>query len=584
MYIENINSPADLKGLSVEQLTVLADEVREGVLNRVSTHGGHVGPNLGFTEATVALHYVFNAPEDKIVFDISHQSYPHKMLTGRKDGFLDTAKMDGISGYSSPLESPVYDNFEIGHTSTSVSLASGLMKGRDILGGKENVIAVIGDGSLSGGEAFEGLDTVGELGTNAIIVVNDNEMSIAENHGGLYRNLKELRDTQGQAANNYFKVFGFDYVYLEEGNNVGKLIEVFQQVKDIDHPVVVHIHTEKGHGYRPATDNKERWHYSMPFNLEDGSPKQQGGGGYMPMLLGDWLFEQIKKDPKLVVMAAGVPAAIGFDQQRREAAGSQFIDVGIAEEQAVAMASGMAKRGVRPVFSTPATFLQRTYDQLSQDLAVNGNPAVINVLGSSVYGMNDFTHICFFDIPMFSHIPNLVYLAPTTYEELIAMEAWAIEQDKYSVAIRVPEYGVAHSTEPVDTDYSELNKFKVAHRGSRVAIIAAGDFYQKGEAVVESLLTDGVDATLINPRYLSGLDEALLTSLLADHEVVATIEDGSLDGGFGERIARFYGPTAMKVINFGVKKQLYDRYDVNQLLRENHLTEEQIVADVKALL
>lgn len=584
MYIENINSPADLKGLSVEQLTVLADEVREGVLNRVSTHGGHVGPNLGFTEATVALHYVFNAPEDKIVFDISHQSYPHKMLTGRKDGFLDTAKMDGISGYSSPLESPVYDNFEIGHTSTSVSLASGLMKGRDILGGKENVIAVIGDGSLSGGEAFEGLDTVGELGTNAIIVVNDNEMSIAENHGGLYRNLKELRDTQGQAANNYFKVFGFDYVYLEEGNNVGKLIEVFQQVKDIDHPVVVHIHTEKGHGYRPATDNKERWHYSMPFNLGDGSPKQKGGGEYMPMLLGDWLFEQIKKDPKLVVMAAGVPAAIGFDQQRREAAGSQFVDVGIAEEQAVAMASGMAKRGVRPVFSTPATFLQRTYDQLSQDLAVNGNPAVINVLGSSVYGMNDFTHICFFDIPMFSHIPNLIYLAPTTYEELIAMEAWAIEQDKYSVAIRVPEYGVAHSTEPVDTDYSELNKFKVAHRGSRVAIIAAGDFYQKGEAVAESLLVDGVDATLINPRYLSGVDEALLTSLLADHEVVATIEDGLLDGGFGERIARFYGPTTMKVINFGVKKQLYDRYDVNQLLRENHLTEEQIVADVKALL
>lgn len=584
MYIENINSPADLKGLTVDQLAVLANEVREGVLNRVSHHGGHVGPNLGFTEATVALHYVFNAPEDKIVFDVSHQSYPHKMLTGRKEGFLDVTKMDGISGYSSPLESPVYDNFEIGHTSTSVSLASGLMKGRDLLGGTENVIAVIGDGSLSGGEAFEGLDTVSELGTNAIIVVNDNEMSIAENHGGIYRNLRELRESRGQAANNYFKAFGFDYMYVEEGNNVAQLVEAFQKVKDIDHPIVVHIHTEKGHGYAPAVDNKERWHWSMPFNKEDGSPKQAGGGEHMPALLGSWLFEQIKKDPKLVCIAAGVPAAIGFNKERREAAGKQFIDVGIAEEQAVAMASGLAKRGARPVFSTMATFLQRTYDQLAQDLAVNGNPAVINVLGSSIYGMNDFTHICFFDIPMFSHIPNLVYLAPTTYEELIAMEAWAIEQDKYSVAIRVPEYGVAHATEPIDTDYSDLNKYKMAHRGRQVAVIAVGDFYQKGEAVVKALANDGIDATLINPRYLSGEDSELLTSLLADHQVVATIEDGSLDGGFGERIARFYGPTTMKVLNFGVKKQLYDRYDVNELLKENHLTDEQITADIKAAL
>lgn len=584
MYIENINSPQDLKGLTIDQLNVLADEVRQGVLNRVSTHGGHVGPNLGFTEATVALHYVFNAPEDKIVFDVSHQSYPHKMLTGRKDGFLDTSKMDAISGYSSPLESPVYDNFEIGHTSTSISLASGLMKGRDILGGKENVVAVIGDGSLSGGESFEGLDTVSEIGTNAIIIVNDNEMSIAENHGGLYRNLRELRESQGRAANNYFKAFGFDYLYVEQGNDVASLVEAFQKVKDIDHPIVVHIHTEKGHGFAPAVAAKEPWHWSMPFNLEDGSLKDTTSHPSMTSMLGDWLFNQMSKDPKLVCIAAGTPGAFGFTKERREAAGKQFIDVGIAEEQAVAMASGMAKRGAHSVFTTFATFLQRTYDQVAQDLAVNGNPAVINVLGSSIYGMNDFTHICFFDIPMFSHIPNLVYLAPTTYEELIAMEAWAIEQEQYSVAIRVPAYGVAHSTEAVDTDYSDLNKFHVAHRGSEVAVIAVGDFYQKGEAVVEALSESGIDATLINPRYLSGLDEQLLTELKADHKVVATIEDGSLDGGFGERVAGFYGPSDMKVINFGVKKQLYDRYDVNQLMVENHLTNEQIVADIKLLL
>ena len=581
MYIENINSPKDLKSLTIEQLGVVAEEVRQGVLNRVSHHGGHVGPNLGFTEATVALHYVFDAPEDKIVFDVSHQSYPHKMLTGRKDGFLNVDSMDGISGYSSPLESPVYDNFEIGHTSTSIALATGLQKARDILGGKENVIAVIGDGSLSGGEAFEGLDTAAELGTNIIIVVNDNEMSIAENHGGLYRNLKLLRESGGQAECNYFRALGFDYLYVERGNDVGSLVEAFRKVKDIDHPVVVHIHTEKGHGYAPAVADKERWHWSMPFHLEDGSPLNPSHGGKsMDMLLGDWLFEEMQRDKKLVAITAAVPAALGFTKERREALGKQFVDVGIAEEEGVALASGMAKRGARPVFSTYATFLQRTYDQLAQDLAVNGNAAVINVLGASVYGMNDFTHICFFDIPMISHIPNLVYLAPTTWEELRAMESWAIRQDKHSVAIRVPAFGVAHATETPDSDYSDLNKAVVAHRGDRVAIIAVGDFFQKGEAVRQLLAEKGIDATLINPRYLSGLDEQLMDELKADHAVVATIEDGSIDGGYGETVARFYGPSAMRVLNFGVRKMLYDRYDVDQLLTDNHLQDQQIADDI----
>lgn len=581
MIIEKIDSPADTKGLTMEELHILATEVRQGVLNRVMKHGGHVGPNLGFTEATVALHYVFDAPNDKIVYDISHQSYPHKILTGRKAGFFDDNEMDRISGYSSPLESPEYDNFEIGHTSTSIALAAGLMKGRDIQGGKENVIAVIGDGSLSGGEAFEGLNIVGELGTNAIVVVNDNDMSIAENHGGLYKHLRELRESNGTCAQNYFRTLGLDYIYLEEGNDVAKLVEVFQRVKDIDHPIVVHIHTEKGHGFQPAIDNKEQWHWHFPFN-EDGSlRKPHKQREYMPAMLGQWLRDEMKKNPKLVCLSAGVPAILGFDAETRKNVGAQHFDVGIAEEAAVAMASAMAKRGAHAVFTTHATFMQRTYDQLCQDLAVNGNPAVINVTGASVYGMNDFTHICFFDIPMLSHIPNLVYLAPTNYEEMIAMERWAIYQNQYSVAIRVPEYGAYHATEPVDTDYSELNKYKVMHQGNTVAIIAAGDFYAKGENVAKALRADGIDATLINPRYLSGIDEPLLHSLKANHQLVATIEDGSLDGGFGERIARYYGSSTMRTLCFGVKKQLYDRYDVNELLIENHLTDEQIVADIK---
>ena len=585
MYIEKIHSPADLRKLEVSELKIVADEVRDAVLNRVSRHGGHVGPNLGFTEATVALHYVFDTPTDKLVFDVSHQTYPHKILTGRAHGFLDDADTRAISGYSSPIESPEYDYFEIGHTSTAISLATGLQKGRDVLGGTENIVAIVGDGSLSGGEAFEGLNTAAALGTNIIIVVNDNEMSIAENHGGLYANLRLLRETYGQAELNFFKTFGFDYYYLENGHNLASLVDIFRRVKDTPRPTVVHIHTEKGHGYAPAVEKQEAWHYRSSFDRETGkSTGPRDKSEYMPSLLGDFLREEMKRDPKLVVIASAVPMGLGFTADRRREAGAQYIDVGIAEEEAVALASGMAKRGARPVYFTYATFLQRTYDQIAQDLCVNGNPAVINVLGASIFGMNDFTHICFFDIAMLSHIPNLVYLAPTTYEELVAMQTWAIRQDKLSVAIRVPEGEVYHTSEPVDTDYSALNTFRVGHRGSRVALIAAGNFYQKGDRVRQLLAGQGIDATLINPRYLTGVDTALLDELKKDHTVVATLEDGTLDGGFGERIVRHYGPSAMRVLNFGVKKQLYDRYDVDELLRENHLTDEQIAEDVLATL
>ena len=585
MYIEKIHTPADLRKLEVSELKIVADEVRDAVLNRVSRHGGHVGPNLGFTEATVALHYVFDTPTDKLVFDVSHQTYPHKILTGRAHGFLDDADTRAISGYSSPIESPEYDYFEIGHTSTAISLATGLQKGHDVLGGTENIVAIVGDGSLSGGEAFEGLNTAAALGTNIIIVVNDNEMSIAENHGGLYANLRLLRETYGQAELNFFKTFGFDYYYLENGHNLASLVDIFRRVKDTPRPTVVHIHTEKGHGYAPAVEKQEAWHYRSPFDRETGkSTGPRDKSEYMPSLLGDFLREEMKRDPKLVVVASAVPMGLGFTADRRREAGAQYIDVGIAEEEAVALASGMAKRGARPVYFTYATFLQRTYDQIAQDLCVNSNPAVINVLGASIFGMNDFTHICFFDIAMLSHIPNLVYLAPTTYEELVAMQTWAIRQDKHSVAIRVPEGEVYHTAEPVDTDYSALNTFRVGHRGSRVALIAAGNFYQKGDRVRQLLAEQGIDATLINPRYLTGVDEALLDELKKDHTVVATLEDGTLDGGFGERIARHYGPSAMRVLNFGVKKQLYDRYDVDELLRENHLTDEQIAEDVLATL
>ena len=563
------------------QLHELAQEIRDGILNRDSNIGGHVGPNLGIVETTIAMHYVFNCPEDKFVFDVSHQSYPHKMLTGRAFGYYDNNRFQEISGYSSPAESPEYDQFELGHTSTSISLASGLQKARDIKGTKENIVVLIGDGSLSGGEALEGLDEVGELGTGIIIIVNDNEMSIAENHGGLYKNLALLRETNGKAECNLFRAMGLDYKYVADGNDVETLIKTFQKVKDIDHPIVVHIHTEKGKGYAPAEQNKEPWHWSMPFDIETGKPKVEGGGEDYGNMTAEYLLEEMKKDKQLVAVTSGTPTVAGFFKNRRKEAGAQHVDVGIAEEQAVAMTSGMATGGIRPVYNVYSTFIQRTYDQIAQDLCINGNPAVINVFCASLYGMNDITHIGFYDIPMLSNIPNLVYLAPTCWEEYKAMMAWGILQTAHPVAIRVPGGAVTHSDEQFDEDYSELNRFKMTHKGSKVAIVALGAFYGLGKQVAALLKEQkGIDATLINPRYITGLDEEMLESLKADHEKVITLEDGALEGGFGEKIARFYGDSDMKTLSFGIKKGLYDRYDYQQLAKDNELTPEQIVARV----
>ena len=581
MYLEKIQSPKDIKVLTMEQLHELAKEIRDGILNRDSNIGGHVGPNLGIVETTIAMHYVFNCPEDKFVFDVSHQSYPHKMLTGRAFGYYDNNRFQEISGYSSPAESPEYDQFELGHTSTSISLASGLQKARDIKGTKENIVVLIGDGSLSGGEALEGLDEVGELGTGIIIIVNDNEMSIAENHGGLYKNLALLRETNGKAECNLFRAMGLDYKYVADGNDVETLIKTFQEVKDIDHPIVLHIHTEKGKGYAPAEQNKEPWHWSVPFDIETGKPKAEGGGEDYGNMTAEYLLEEMKKDKHLVAVTSGTPTVAGFFKARREEAGAQHVDVGIAEEQAVAMISGMAKGGIRPVYNVYSTFIQRTYDQIAQDLCINGNPAVINVFWASLYGMNDITHIGFYDIPMLSNIPNLVYLAPTCWEEYKAMLAWGIKQTSHPVAIRVPGGAVTHSDEQFDEDYSALNRFKMTHKGSKVAIVALGAFYGLGKQVAEMLKEQkGIDATLINPRYITGLDEEMLESLKADHEKVITLEDGALEGGFGEKIARFYGDSDMKTLCFGIKKGLYDRYDYQQLAQDNELTPEQIVARV----
>ena len=578
--LDNINKPNDIKKISRSDYPKLAQEIREFLISSVSKTGGHLASNLGTVDLTIALHAVLNLPEDKIVWDVGHQSYTHKILTGRKNQFDTLRQLDGLSGFPKRNECEC-DSFDTGHSSTSISAALGMAVANSLNGNDNRVVAVIGDGALTGGLALEALNNVASLNKNFVIILNDNDMSIAENHGGLYGNLKLLRETNGQAECNLFKAMGLDYIYVDHGNAVGDLIEAFQSVKDSRKPVVVHINTLKGKGYAPAEQNKEVWHYNGPFHIETGEPLyEMTEEDYSDISL-NYLLDKMKKDPAVVAITSGTPTVMGFTEDKRKEAGKQFVDVGIAEETAVALASGIAANGGKPVYGVYSTFVQRTYDQIAQDLCINNSPATIVTFCGSVYGMNDVTHLGLYDIPMMANIPNLVYLAPTTKEEYLAMLDWSIEQNEYPVGIRLPGGSVISDGKEITKDFGDLNKYEVTQKGSKVAVIGLGTFYGLGKEVAEELKkVTGTDATVINPYYITGIDAELLEELKKDHDVVITLEDGILDGGFGEKIARFYGDSDMKVLNFGLKKEFLDRYDVAEVLKENHLTKEQITEGI----
>ena len=582
--IERINEATDVKKFKVDELDKLAAEIREALFNRLTKIGGHFGPNFGIVEAEIALHYVFNSPTDQFVFDVSHQSYPHKILTGRKAGYIYEDHFSEDSGYTNPDESE-HDLFNVGHTSTSISLATGLVKARDLKGEKRNVIALIGDGSLSGGEAMEALNVAGsELDSNLIIIVNDNEMAIAENHGGIYKNLSKLRETKGRAENNIFKAFGLDYMYVENGNDIPTLIDAFNKVKDIEHPIVVHIHTEKGLGYKIAEENKEAWHWCMPFNRETGlSTIDFGDGEDYTSITADYIVKKVKKDKDVLVITPAMPMAVGLSPELREELGDQYIDVGIAEEQAVAMASGAAKNGAKPLVVTNMTFIQRTYDQISQDVCINNNPVTILLNYTSFAGLTDVTHLGIFGISAFSNIPNLVILAPSSKSEYINMLDWSLDQKEHPVMILIPGNEVTERES--DKDYDNIGKFKVEKQGEKAAIIALGDFYQMGESLAASVKEElGFTPTLINPRFASALDTDLLEEIGHNHSLVVTLEDGIVDGGFGHKIAAFYSASNVKVKNYGLEKKFYDRYNPAELLKELGMTNEAMVNDIKELL
>ena len=580
MYLEKINEPADIRGYTAEQRRVLAQEMRDALIKRTSLIGGHIGPNLGIIEATIALHTVFDSPHDKIVFDVSHQCYPHKMLTGRAGAYVRAAEYGDVSGFTNTDES-AHDFFNIGHTATGISLASGLAKARDLAGGTENVVVVIGDGALSGGEAFEGLNVIGEMGTNFIIVLNDNDQSISENHGGMYRKFKELRDTNGMAEDNLFRALGLRYRYIADGHDTEELIRVFSEEKDSDRPIVIHIHTVKGKGLPFAENDPEGWHRHAPFHIESGIAKKESTPDPYAVATVDFVLETAKRNPNFVYLSAGIVGGINLSPENRAALGSQYVDVGIAEEHAVAMASGLARGGARPIFGTYSTFFQRVYDQMSQDVAINRNPAVFLATGTSLYRSTDVTHLGFYDISIFSNIPNLVYLAPTSVEEHIAVLHWAVEQTAHPVMIRMPYKGYDTSPYPVRTDYSELNRSIVVREGRDVALIGVGNFAALASEAAEELAHEGLHVTVINPLYLSGLDAELLTSLAENHSRILTIEDGIVEGGFGQKVASFYGDMPnMRVKSYGLPKKFFNRYKPDELAQAYHLTAAQIATDV----
>lgn len=592
-YLDHINGPADLKRLDRSQLPALASEIRQALIAKVSATGGHMGPNLGVVEATIAMHYVFDSPRDKFIWDVSHQSYTHKILTGRKQAFLDPAHYHDVSGYTHPGESE-HDHFVIGHTGTSISLAVGMAKGRDLNGRKENVIAFIGDGSLSEGEALEGLDNAGAMTTNLIIIVNDNEMSIAPNHGGIYKTLAELRATNGRSEHNLFRDFGLDYRYVENGNDVDAMIDALAEVKDIDHPVVVHIHTDKGRGLErvnASREAKEFGHWMLPQAVQESMEEAGPAEDYASVSCA-YLLDKMKQDRRVVVLSAGTPGNGGFGPKEREQAGDQFVDVGIAEQHAVAAISGIAKAGGKPVYEVASTFLQRAYDQLQQDLALQGTAATIIAAGfGDAIGPGDNTHSNIFDIAMTNTIPGLTGLAPATKEEYLAMLDWSIDHANRPVVIAEPgtltreaDLTVAPE-EPAAVPFTEGDlKYRTIAKGSKVAILALGNFLPLGLKVRGELAQSGIDVTVIDPRVYSDFDAAALDALKDDHDVVVTLEDGALVGGFGQRIAGYYGPTGMRVLNYGAAKEITDLEPTESLYRRYRLNPELVAEDVlKAL-
>lgn len=631
--LSSIHTPADVHALSAQQLRDLCLEIRATLLDYGKKHGGHIGSNLGVVELTVALHRVFDSPRDRFIFDVSHQSYVHKMLTGRAEAYLDQSRFDEVTGFTNPLESE-HDSFVLGHTGTSISLACGLAKTRDMQRGAAgestigNVIAIIGDGSLSSAIAFEGLNNAAEQGGNLIIIVNDNEMSIAEDFGGMYGQLAKLRTSNGMAELNLFKAFGLDYRYVEQGNDVDALVEVLNEVKDIDHPIVVHIHTTKGLGFNDETeaDNGsdgcnqtnpqphagqcEANHWQDPEASLGKPPDARKYYGEMAMAS---LERRFDNEPGLVVISPATPGSNGITRDFRERAGAHYVDTGITEEHAAAFAAGIARAGGRPVLATSATFFQRTFDQLQQELALNHVPATLLIFGAGISGA-DNTHSGTFDMTMFANVPDVTCLAPASGEQMLDMLAWATGPSEHGVvAIRMPGEQILALERAADMAFDPLQRaeehdpavniagacpfvrYQIVQPGRDVAILGLGNTMPLAAEITSALAENdeehaAITATLVDALQYSTMDAELLAMLADGHRLVVTLEDGQLEGGWGEKVTAFYANSSntkashVRVLNFGAAKEFTDRVPLGELNERYGLTSETIVSRIRGIL
>lgn len=631
--LSSIHTPADVHALSAQQLRDLCLEIRATLLDYGKQHGGHIGSNLGVVELTVALHRVFDSPRDRFIFDVSHQSYVHKMLTGRAEAYLDQSRFDEVTGFTNPLESE-HDSFVLGHTGTSISLACGLAKTRDMQRGAAgestigNVIAIIGDGSLSSAIAFEGLNNAAEQGGNLIIIVNDNEMSIAEDFGGMYGQLAKLRTSNGMAELNLFKAFGLDYRYVEQGNDVGALVEVLNEVKDIDHPIVVHIHTTKGLGFNDETeaDNGsdgcnqtnpqphagqcEANHWQDP---EASLGKPLDARKYYGEMAMASLERRFDNEPGLVVISPATPGSNGITRDFRERAGAHYVDTGITEEHAAAFAAGIARAGGRPVLVTSATFFQRTFDQLQQELALNHVPATLLIFGAGISGA-DNTHSGTFDMTMFANVPDVTCLAPASGEQMLDMLAWATGPSEHGVvAIRMPGEQILALERAADMAFDPLQRaeehdpavniagacpfarYQIVQPGRDVAILGLGNTMPLAAEITSALAENdeehaAITATLVDALQYSTMDAELLAMLADGHHLVVTLEDGQLEGGWGEKVTAFYANSSntkashVRVLNFGAAKEFTDRVPLGELNERYGLTSETIVSRIRGIL
>lgn len=631
--LSSIHTPADVHALSAQQLRDLCLEIRATLLDYGKKHGGHIGSNLGVVELTVALHRVFDSPRDRFIFDVSHQSYVHKMLTGRAEAYLDQSRFDEVTGFTNPLESE-HDSFVLGHTGTSISLACGLAKTRDMQRGAAgestigNVIAIIGDGSLSSAIAFEGLNNAAEQGGNLIIIVNDNEMSIAEDFGGMYGQLAKLRTSNGMAELNLFKAFGLDYRYVEQGNDVDALVEVLNEVKDIDHPIVVHIHTTKGLGFNDETeaDNGsdgcnqtnpqphagqcEANHWQDP---EASLGKPLDARKYYGEMAMASLERRFDNEPGLVVISPATPGSNGITRDFRERAGAHYVDTGITEEHAAAFAAGIARAGGRPVLATSATFFQRTFDQLQQELALNHVPATLLIFGAGISGA-DNTHSGTFDMTMFANVPDVTCLAPSSGEQMLDMLAWATGPSEHGVvAIRMPGEQILALERAADMAFDPLQRaeehdpavniagacpfvrYQIVQPGRDVAILGLGNTMPLAAEITSALAENdeehaAITATLVDALQYSTMDAELLAMLADGHRLVVTLEDGQLEGGWGEKVTAFYANSSntkashVRVLNFGAAKEFTDRLPLGELNERYGLTSETIVSRIRGIL